>query len=54
MNLSLFTHLPMAMAVWDGFGKDMRTIGRAITKLQQLNKLKRIGSAKTGHWEVLG
>lgn len=38
----------------DIIGKDMRTIGRAITKLQQLNKLKRVGSAKTGHWEVLG
>ena len=38
----------------DVIGKDMRTIGRAITKLQQLNKLQRVGSAKTGRWEVLG
>ncbi|WP_440994019.1 winged helix-turn-helix transcriptional regulator [Cysteiniphilum litorale] len=33
-------------------GKDIRTIGRAISKLQQTNQLKRIGSDKTGYWEV--
>lgn len=33
-------------------GKDLRTIGRAIGKLQQTNQLKRIGSAKTGYWQV--
>lgn len=33
-------------------GKDLRTIGRAISKLQQTNQLKRIGSAKTGYWQV--
>ncbi|WP_151194105.1 winged helix-turn-helix transcriptional regulator [Cysteiniphilum sp. JM-1] len=33
-------------------GKDIRTIGRAISKLQQANQLKRIGSDKTGYWEV--
>jgi Fic family protein len=32
-------------------GKDIRTIGRAISQLQQSGKLKRIGSDKTGHWE---
>ena len=36
----------------DAIGKDLRTIGRAISKLQQQNKLKRIGSDKTGHWAV--
>ncbi|WP_239649895.1 winged helix-turn-helix transcriptional regulator [Methylocucumis oryzae] len=34
-------------------GKDLRTISRAITKLQHARKLKRVGSDKTGHWEVL-
>lgn len=33
--------------------KDIRTIGRAIKKLQNSGKLKRIGSDKSGHWEVL-
>lgn len=36
----------------DIIGKDIRTIGRAITKLQQTGKLIRVGSDKTGHWEV--
>jgi predicted HTH transcriptional regulator len=34
-------------------GKDIRTIGRAIAKLQQAGKLKRTGSDKTRHWEVV-
>ncbi len=33
-------------------GKNLRTIGRAIAKLQHTGKLQRIGPAKTGHWEV--
>ena len=33
-------------------GKDVRTIARAIAKLQQTGQLTRIGSDKTGHWEV--
>jgi len=36
----------------DRIGKDIRTIARAIAKLQQAGKIQRIGSAKTGHWEV--
>lgn len=32
--------------------KDLRTIGRALAKLQQSGKITRIGSDKTGHWEV--
>ena len=34
-------------------GKDIRTIGRAIKKLQESGKLKRICSAKTGYWEII-
>ncbi|HFE37724.1 MAG TPA: Fic family protein [Gammaproteobacteria bacterium] len=34
-------------------GKDIRTIGRAIKQLQDKQQLKRVGSDKTGHWEVL-
>lgn len=33
-------------------GKDVRTIARALAKLQQAGKVTRIGSDKTGHWEV--
>ena len=33
-------------------GKDLRTIGRAITKMQHAGKLQRIGSDKAGHWQV--
>ncbi|WP_417526321.1 Fic family protein [Marinomonas shanghaiensis] len=32
--------------------KDVRTIGRAIAKLQQAGRLKRIGSDKAGYWEL--
>ena len=38
--------------VADTLNKDLRTIGRAISKLQQQGKLTRIGSDKTGHWQV--
>jgi len=34
-------------------GKDIRTIGRAIKKLQDEGKLQRIGPDKSGHWEAL-
>ncbi|WP_235040482.1 Fic family protein [Vreelandella profundi] len=33
-------------------GKDVRTIARAIAKLQQAGTLTRIGSDKAGHWEI--
>lgn len=33
-------------------GKDIRTIARALAILQQAGKVKRIGSNKTGYWEV--
>lgn len=36
----------------DTLNKDARTIGRAISKLQQEGKLTRVGSDKTGHWQV--
>ena len=36
----------------DAIGKDLRTIGRAISKLQQAGRLQRVGSDKTGYWEV--
>ncbi|MDK2777603.1 MAG: Fic family protein [Pseudomonadota bacterium] len=36
----------------DAIGKDLRTIGRAIAKLQQNGKITRVGSDKTGHWEI--
>ena len=33
--------------------KDVRTIARAIKKLQDAGILQRVGSDKTGHWQVL-
>lgn len=36
----------------DMIGKDLRTIGRALSKLQQAGKVIRVGSDKTGHWEI--
>ena len=36
----------------DAIGKDLRTIARALAKLQHAGKITRIGSDKTGHWEV--
>ena len=37
----------------DTIGKDIRTIARALAKLQQTGKVQRIGSDKTGHWQVI-
>jgi len=34
-------------------GKNIRTIGRAVKSLQEAGKLRRIGSDKTGHWELI-
>lgn len=34
-------------------GKDLRTIDRAIKQLQDKQQLRRVGSDKTGHWELL-
>ncbi len=34
-------------------GKDVRTIGRAIKVLVENGRLQRIGSTKSGHWELL-
>ena len=33
-------------------GKTIRTIQRALDKLSEEGKIKRIGSSKTGYWEV--
>jgi predicted HTH transcriptional regulator len=52
--LVLIKHTPQMtrQQLADIIGKDIRTIGLAINKLQQASKLKRIGSDKTGHWEA--
>ena len=34
--------------------KDIRTIGRALAKLQQTGRIKRVGSDKNGYWKVEG
>jgi predicted HTH transcriptional regulator len=34
--------------------KEYTSVWRAIKKLQELKVIKRIGSDKTGHWEVVG
>jgi len=36
----------------DAIGKNVRTISRALSTLQEDGKLTRIGSNKTGHWKV--
>lgn len=36
----------------DALGKDLRTIARALAKLQLAGKVKRIGSDKAGHWKI--
>ena len=43
------TRLEMAERI----GKDVRTIARAIKRLQESGRLKRVGSDKTGHWEIV-
>jgi predicted HTH transcriptional regulator len=34
-------------------GKDIRTIARAIKRLQESGRLKRVGSDKTGCWKII-
>ena len=46
---SMITRAEMAEKI----GKDIRTIARAIKKLQESGRLKRVGSAKTGHWQII-
>jgi Fic family protein len=46
---SAVTRLEMAERI----GKDIRTIARAIKRLQESGRLKRVGSDKTGHWEII-
>lgn len=50
----LLQHNPhlMRQQLAEVLGKDLRTISRAISKLQETNQLKRIGSDKTGYWQV--
>ena len=48
-NSPSITRQKMALLI----GKNISTIARAIKKLQQQNILKRIGSDKTGHWQLL-
>ena len=35
-------------------GRSERAVERAIRKLRESGRLKRIGSAKGGHWQVMG
>ena len=36
----------------DAIGKDIRTVSRAIKKLQDAGKIKRVGATKNGYWEI--
>lgn len=36
----------------DRIGKDLRTIARALARLQQAGRIARVGSDKTGRWEI--
>ncbi|MBR5950032.1 MAG: winged helix-turn-helix transcriptional regulator, partial [Actinomycetaceae bacterium] len=41
-------------ALVDGLGKGRATVARQIAQLKEAGLLRRVGSKKTGHWEVLG
>ena len=34
-------------------GKSPATVKRALSKLKELNRIKRVGSDKTGYWEII-
>jgi len=53
--LALITHDPFITRtkLAQLIAKDIRTIARAIKKLQDAGKLQRVGSDKTGHWQIL-
>ena len=52
--LHLLDHNPQLtrQQLADLMAKDVRTIARALAKLQAEGRVKRVGSDKTGHWEV--
>jgi predicted HTH transcriptional regulator len=37
----------------DQIGKSVRSVARAIKELQESGRLRRVGSDKTGHWEIV-
>jgi ATP-dependent DNA helicase RecG len=39
-------------AISKTINKDLTTVRRAITKLKELKIIERIGSDKSGHWEI--
>jgi len=41
-------------AIAEKLGKNRTTVMRNIHKMKNLGILKRIGSKKTGYWEVIG
>ncbi|WP_244264739.1 winged helix-turn-helix transcriptional regulator [Vreelandella boliviensis] len=53
--MALIQHNPAItrQQIADTIGKDIRTIGRAMAKLQQAGRLRRVGPDKSGHWEVI-
>ena len=53
--LELIAHEPLITRakLAESIGKDIRTIARAIKKLQDEGKLQRVGSDKTGHWQLI-
>ena len=52
LHLLQHNHQLTRQQLAEQIGKDVRTIARAIAKLQRAGALTRIGSDKTGHWEV--
>lgn len=42
-----------ASEIAERIGKTPRTVERKISELKQMNILKRIGSPKGGHWEII-
>lgn len=42
-----------AQEISDKINKTKRTIERIITSLREKNMIKRVGSDKTGHWEII-
>jgi len=50
--ISANPHMTRA-AMAQQMGRDLRTIGRALKVLQDKGKLRRVGSDKSGYWEVL-
>jgi D-Tyr-tRNAtyr deacylase len=51
---SIAIGLMVLVGIEEAIGKSRRTVARQIKQLQEDRVIRRVGSDKTGYWEVIG